>query len=88
MNSDELKNRTKEFAQRCVKLTLALPNSPLGRHIKGQLIRCSTSVSANYRAVLLAQSKATFIAKVSIVLEEFDESCFWMEFIIDEELKI
>jgi four helix bundle protein len=86
MNSDELKKRTKEFAHRCVKLGMALPKNTLGNHIRGQLIRCSTSVAANYRAACIAQSKASFISKLSIVVEEADESCFWMEFIIDENL--
>lgn len=53
---------------------------------KRSLIRASTSVAANYRATCLAQSQAAFIAKVSIVLEEADESAFWLEFIIDEQL--
>jgi len=86
MNREELTKRTKEFAHRCVKLAIALPNTVLGRHIKGQLIRASTSTAANYRASCIAQSKGSFIAKISIVIEECDESCFWMEFIIDEKL--
>jgi len=86
MNSDDLKSRTKEFAHRCVKLSMALPETVLGRHIRGQLIRCSTSVASNYRAACIAQSKASFISKLSIVLEETDESHFWLEFIIDEKL--
>jgi len=86
MNDTELKLRTKKFAHRCVKLAIAVPNTYLGNHIKGQLIRASTSVAANYRATCLSQSKATFIAKISIVLEEADESAFWLEFIIDEQL--
>ena len=86
MNSEDLKRRTKEFAHRCVKLALSLPDAVLGRHIKGQLIRSATSTAANYRAVCLAQSKNTFISKIAIVIEECDESCFWMEFIIDENL--
>ncbi len=84
--SEELKTRTKEFAHRCVKLAMALPNTPLGNHIGGQLIRSSTSVAANYRAACIAQSKASFISKLSIVIEEADESYFWFEFIIDENL--
>jgi four helix bundle protein len=76
MESMELKRRTKEFAHRCVKLALALPKTQPGNHISGQLIRCATSVAANYRASCLAQSKAGFIAKLSIVLEEADESAF------------
>jgi four helix bundle protein len=86
MKSEELIKRTKEFAHRCVKLPMALPETALGKHIRGQLIKCSTSVAANYRATCLSQSKASFIAKISIVLEETDEAAFWMEFIIGEKL--
>ena len=86
MDKAELKNRTKEFAHRTVKLSLALPKTTLGHHIKSQLIRCSTSVAANYRAACIAQSKASFVAKLGIVIEEVDESCFWLQFIIDEKL--
>ena len=86
MGGEELKDRTKQFAHRCVKLTEALPNTYLGNHIRGQLIRCATSVASNYRAACIAQSKAGFVSKLSIVLEEADESYFWLEFIIDEQL--
>jgi len=86
MDRDELTKRTKEFAHRCIKLAMALPETALGRHIQGQLIRCSTSVAANYRGTCLSQSKASFIAKISVVLEEADETAFWLEFIIDENL--
>ena len=82
----DLVERTKRFAHDCVKLAVKLPNTYLGNHIKGQLIRCSTSVAANYRAARLGQSKAMFISKLSIVIEEADESEFWLEFIIDERL--
>jgi len=86
LDREELKKRTRDFAHRCVKLALALPQSPLGDHIRRQLIKCSTSVAANYRAACIAQSKASFVSKLSIVIEEVDESCFWLEFIIDEKL--
>ena len=86
VNRQELMERVMQFAHRCVKLALALPNTPLGNHIRGQLIRCSTGAAANYRAACIAQSRAAFVAKLSIVIEEVDESCFWMEFIVDEEL--
>jgi four helix bundle protein len=86
MNNEELKERTKDFAHRCVKLALALPKSTLGNHIEKQLIRCSTSVAANYRAALMAQTKPAFISKISIVIEEVDESEFWLEFIMDEKM--
>jgi four helix bundle protein len=86
MDAKELKKRTKEFAHRCVKLAITLPKTDLGTHIRKQLIRCATSVAANYRATLLAQTKAAFISKISIVIEESDESEFWLEFVIDEKL--
>lgn len=86
MDPEELRERAKQFAHRCVKLALALPNAPLNNHVRGQLIRCSTSVASNYRAACLAQSKAHFVSKLSIVTEEADESAFWLEFIIEESL--
>jgi len=86
MDKEQLKQRTKEFAHRCVKLCMALPANVLGCHIVKQLIRCSTSVAANYRAVCTAQSRACFISKLAISIEEADESCFWIEFLADEKL--
>ncbi len=86
MNPLELKKRTKEFAHGCVKLAVALPRTTLGRHVESQLVRCGTSVASNYRATLLAQTKAAFISKISIVIEEADESEFWLEFIVEERL--
>ena len=86
MDKDELKKKTKDFAHRCVKLCMALPENHLGNHIKRQLTRCSTSVASNYRAACIAQSKASFISKLAIVIEEVDEAHFWMEFVIDEHL--
>ena len=86
MNAAELKKRVKQFAHRCVKLAITLPDTQLGKHIRGQLIRAATSAAANYRAVCISQTKKSFIAKISIVIEETDESNFWLEFIIDEKL--
>ena len=86
MDKEELKNRTKKFAHRCIKLAMNLPNTNLGRHLQNQLIRSSTSVAANYRAACVAQSKASFTAKLSVVIEEADESLFWLEFIFEEKL--
>ena len=87
MNKEELITRTKDFAHRCVKLAASLPKNNLGNHIGRQLIRCSTSVAANYRAACHGHTKAAFIHKIGIVIEEADESEFWLEFIIDEKLK-
>jgi four helix bundle protein len=86
MDSEELKERTKRFAHRCVKLAMALPRNALGNVVRGQLIRCATSVASNYRGACLAQSKPAFATKISTVLEEADESWFWLEFIVDERL--
>ena len=81
-----LKRRSNVFAHKCVKLAINLPKNKLGSHIEGQLIRCSTSVAANYRAACLGQSKRAFISKLGIVIEEVDESVFWLEFLRDENL--
>jgi len=86
MKEKDLKKRTKEFAHRCVKLCFALPNNDLCNHIRKQFIKCSTSVASNYRAACVAQSRADFVSKLSITIEEADESCFWMEFIVEEKL--
>ena len=84
MDAEQLKNRTKEFARRCVKLAISLPKGVLACHIQNQLIRSATSVAANYRAACLAHSKAAFASKISIVIEEADESGFWIEFLVEE----
>jgi four helix bundle protein len=83
MNADDLKNRTKQFALRILKLVAALPKTVEGRAIANQLVRAGTAVPANYRAACRGRSKAEFIAKVCIVEEEADESAFWMELIIE-----
>ena len=83
MNQDELKKRTKLFALRILKLTAALPSLPETNAIRNQLTRSGTSVGANYRAVCRARSTAEFISKLGIVIEEADESCFWLELIIE-----
>jgi len=86
MTGKELIARTKVFAINAIKLSEMLPVTFLGNHIKGQLIRCSTSVAANYRATRLSQSNPTFISKLSIVIEEADESDFWIDFALEFNL--
>jgi four helix bundle protein len=86
MNSEELKARTKQSALRVMKLVGALPRTTVGRAIGGQLVRSGTSVGANYRAACRARSKAEFTAKLGTVAEEADETCFWLELIIEGEL--
>jgi four helix bundle protein len=78
MKEVDLLARTKNFALRIIKLVDALPHTLAGRTIGGQLLRCGTSVSANYRAACRGRSKAEFVAKLGIVEEEADESCHWL----------
>lgn len=86
MNDSEFKTRTKQFALRVMKLVGALPENAVGCPIGNQLIRSATSVGANYRAACRGRSKAEFVSKLSIVIEEADESCYWLELIIEGEL--
>ena len=79
----DLKARTKQFALRVMKMVDALPRTIQGRTIAKQITRSATSVAANYRAACRARSRAEFIAKIGVVEEEADESCFWLELIID-----
>jgi len=81
MDAKELKERTKAFALRVMKLANALPKTAAGRVVGHQLLRSSTSVAANYRAACRARSKAEFIAKIGNVEEEADESALWIELI-------
>ena len=86
MTTDELKARARQFALRVIKLVAALPKSIEERAIANQLVRCGTSVAANYRSTCRAWSRAEFIAKIGVVLEEADETQLWLELIIDAKL--
>jgi four helix bundle protein len=81
--SEQLRERTKSFALRIVKLFRALSKSTEAQVIGKQLLRCGTSVAANYRAACRARSRAEFIAKLGMVVEEVDESVLWIEMLID-----
>ena len=85
MNSNELKFRTKKYSLSIIDLIEKLPNSIAARAIANQLIRSGTSVGANYRAACRARSDREFIAKLTIVAEEADETLFWLELIIEKE---
>ena len=86
MNAQELKDRTKQFALRIMRLVDALPNAPKGRAIAGQLVRSETSVAANYRAACRGRSPAEFISKIGVVEEEADETALWLELIVEDKL--
>lgn len=79
MTEAELKKRTKEFAKQIIELCRSLPNNREGRLVGDQLFRSGTSVAANYRAACRSRSKAEFISKLSVVVEEADETVFWLE---------
>lgn len=86
MNPDELRARTRAFSLRVVKLVQFLPKGMIADVLGKQVLRSATSVGANYRAVCRAQSDAMFISKLSIVVEEADETMYWLELIRDAEL--
>ena len=86
MNEQELKQRTNKLALRVLDLADALPQTRSGNVIASQIIRSGTSVAANYRALCRAKSRADFINKTSIVEEEADESCFWLQLLVDRGL--
>ena len=86
MNSDELKERTKQFAIKIIKLMESLPKGKVSDVLGKQLLRSATSVGANYRAACRARSKADFISKITIVEEEADESLYWLELMAQSRL--
>jgi len=86
MDKEELKNRTKQFALRVVRLVEALPRGRTADVLGRQLLRSGTSVGANYRAACRAKSTADFISKMGTVEEESDESLFWMELLVEAEI--
>jgi four helix bundle protein len=83
MDEQKLKDRTKQFGLRILKLVDALPKTTAGQAIGNQLVRSGTSVGANYRAACRSRAKAEFTAKIGTVAEEADESAFWMELIME-----
>ncbi len=80
---EELRNRTKRFALRIIRLFRHLPRSTEAQVLGKQLLRSGTSVGANYRAAGRARSKAEFVSKIGIVVEEADETVFWLECLVE-----
>jgi four helix bundle protein len=81
--SEQLRERTKQFTIKIVYLYRVLPNTGQAKVFARQLLRSASSVAANYRAVCRARSKAEFISKIGIVVEEIDESVLWLELLLD-----
>ena len=82
----ELKDRTKMFALRVIRMSDVLPRTRAANVIANQILRSATSMAANYRAVGRSRSKAEFVAKLGIVLEEADETVFWLELLADSRI--
>jgi len=82
----ELRDRTKAFAVRIVRLYRSLPYRTDAQVLGKQLIRSGTAVAANYRAACRARSKAEWVAKIGVVVEEADETLFWLEMLMDCEI--
>lgn len=89
-NKFEFRNRmmarTKQFALRIIRLSQSLPKSRESDVIGKQVLRSGTSVAANYRAACRARSGAEFKSKISIVLEEIDETLFWIELLTEANI--
>ncbi len=87
MEPADLKDRTKKFALRVITATQAIPSTAAARDISNQRLRAATSVGANYRAACRARSRADFISKLGIAIEEADESLYWMELLVEADMR-
>jgi four helix bundle protein len=83
-----LRNRTKAFAREIIRLLGDLPRTQVARVLGDQLLRSATSVAANYRAAGRSRSRRDFISRIGIVLEEADESLYWLELMVDAEVGV
>jgi len=86
LDPEELKQRTRAFAVRVVKMTEALPKRRAGDIIARQVICSATAVGANYRAACRARSHREFTAKIGVVEEEADETLYWLEILVETGL--
>ncbi len=86
MSPEEMRRRTKAFGYRIIKLFNALPKKPDAEIIGRQLLRSGTSIGANYRAACRGRSRAEFVAKLGIVIEEADETTYWLEMLADNDI--
>ncbi len=84
--AEEYKKRTKAFAIKLIRFIRPFPRTDEAAIIGKQLLRSGTSIAANYRAVCTARSKAEFISKIGVVVEEADETVFWLELVLELQL--
>jgi four helix bundle protein len=87
MNREELQIRTRQFGIRSIRMVDALPKSRSAGVIGKQLLRSATAVGANYRSACRGRSRADFVSKLGIALEEADESLYWLEMLVESECK-
>ena len=83
MDREALKERTKNFALRTIRLVAALPRNRVGEVLGGQVLKSGTSMGANYREALRASSKRHFLSTVKIVVRESDETLYWLELLAE-----
>jgi len=86
MTPDKLKQRTKQFSLRAIHVVESLPKTLTADVLGRQLLRSATSVGANYRSACRARSKADFVSKVGIAIEEADEALYWLELLVEARL--
>ena len=86
VSADQLREQTKRFALHIVRLFRALPKTEEARIIGRQVLRSGTSVGANYRAACRSRSRAEFLAKLGVVVEEADETVFWIELLSESRI--
>ena len=84
--AEELRRRSKQFALRVIRMLKFLPRTEEAKILGKQVLRSGTSTAANYRAACRARSKAEFVSKMGIVVEEIDETVFWLELLIESEI--
>ena len=83
---EDLRQRTKDFALRIIRMFGTLPKSAEAQVLGNQLLRSGTSVGANYREAFRARSKAEFISKVGDSLREIEESAYWLELLVEAQI--
>jgi four helix bundle protein len=86
MATVDLKARTKTFALRIVRLYVALPKTTEAQVLGKQLLRCGTSVGADYRESVRARSTAEFVTKIEVGLAELEEAIYWLELLVDSQV--
>ena len=86
MTQSDLSERLWNFAARVGKIVDALPDTRLGRHVAGQLVRCGTAAAPNYEESGAAESRDDFVHKLSVALKELRETRGWLRFIVKAEM--